>query len=262
MVICIVFLEYPRDRVTFTLFHLAFAKEDMTDSDIRGVSMGFEMSPIPPEKARGWKISIDGVEIKVSHLSIESGRFGKLVYGLRPEGYDSWVFYEPGGGGAVTLPFSYSETGDLLVGLLSEARPNMGPGLHLCVVGGFKELNESHAQAQARETDEEAGIGHLESIKLEGLPYNSNRWMFVADVSQNEGVHAWGIHVPFSWLVSNGDQSYSFAMVMGENADRLGKAKNVVFFPWRVATKKTADALAHAAILQLLAMQQENGHIP
>ncbi|MBP9732377.1 MAG: NUDIX hydrolase [Candidatus Magasanikbacteria bacterium] len=224
--------------------------------------MSFEMAPIPPAKARGWKVLVDGVEATPSQVSFES-KFGRFVYGLRPEGYDSVAFYEVGGGGSVTLPFSYnSKTGELLVGLVPEVRPNMGPGLHLCVVGGFKEPNESHAEAQAREADEEAGIGHLESIKLEGLPYNSNRLMFVADVSQNEGVHAWAIRVPFSWLVSNGDQSYSFAMITGENADRLGKAKNVVFFPWRVATKKTADALAHAAILQLLAMQQENGHIP
>lgn len=261
MVICVVFLEHPRNRATFTLFCPAFAKKDMTDSDIGGVRMSFEMVPIPSGKTPGWKLKIDGVEAAASFIELES-KFGKLVYGLRPEGYDSWVFCEPGGGGAVTLPFSYDRDGRLLVGLLPETRLNMGPGMQLCIVGGFKEPNESHAQAQGREADEEAGIGHLESIKLEGLPYNSNRLMFVADVSQNEGVHAWAIRVPFSWLVSNGDQSYSLAMIAGENADRLGKAKNVVFFPWRVATKKTADALAHAAILQLLAMQQENGHTP
>lgn len=234
----------------------------MVDSDIRGVSMSFEMTPIPPEKARGWKFKIDGVEATASLIELES-KFGKLIYGLRPEGYDSWVFYETGGGGSVTLPFSYNaKTGELLVGLLPEARLNMGPGTHLCVVGGFKEPNESHVQAQAREAGEEAGIGHLESMELEGLPLNSNRLLFVADASQGEGVRAWGIRIPFACLAPNDDGGYHLINIQHSSADRLGKAKNVVFFPWHIATKKTSDALAHAAILQLLAMQRENGHIP
>ncbi|HRH23320.1 MAG TPA: hypothetical protein PK295_01670, partial [Candidatus Magasanikbacteria bacterium] len=132
MVICAVFLDYPRKWVTFTLSYPAFAKEDVADSDIRGVCMSFEMIPIPPEKVRGWKVSVDGVSLpNASFVVIESQRYGKFVYGLRPEGYDSMVYIEPGGGGSVTLPFSYnSKTGELLVGLLPASRPNMGPGMH------------------------------------------------------------------------------------------------------------------------------------
>ena len=90
--------------------------------------MSFEMIPIPSEKVRGWKVSVDGVSLpNASFVVIESQRYGKFVYGLRPEGYDSMVYIEPGGGGSVTLPFSYNSKAGELLGVDRFRR------IHMCI---------------------------------------------------------------------------------------------------------------------------------
>ena len=259
MLVYLVFLGYPRKWVNFTSSYPAFAKEGVTDSDIRGVSMSFKMSPIPRDMNQDWEVTIDGVRILTSFIQVKNDRYGEFTYGLRPEGYPSWVFHEVGGGGAVTLPFTFNKDGDLLVGLLSEYRPNMGTGTHLCVVGGMKDPNETHAQAQTREAEEEAGLGDLEVLELEGVPSNSNRLFWVADLSAGEGVHAWCMRIPFEWLTSDEEGLYRITRADTEAMkQRLGKARSVVFMHWHVAAKKTADVFARAAILQLLAMHHEN----
>ena len=56
------------------------------------------MNQIPQEHVRDWSVLVDGKEKRVGIIEIDS-KFGKLTYGLRPEGYDGWVFREQGGGG-------------------------------------------------------------------------------------------------------------------------------------------------------------------
>ena len=128
--------------------------------------MKFEVGPIPPDVNTGWNVTIgkDGT-VKIS------SKFGTLYYGFRPEGYDGWVFAENNGGGAVTLPYTYDENGNLLIGLILENRANMG-GEVLCVIGGFVDPQETHYQAQVRESQEEAGVDTALARELEGLPFN------------------------------------------------------------------------------------------
>ncbi|MDO8590476.1 MAG: hypothetical protein Q7R65_00685, partial [bacterium] len=90
--------------------------------------MKFEIGPIPEGKKSGWTVLVNGklLPTPVQTVRLVSSRFGELMYGLRPEGYDSWVYREPQGGGEVTIPYVFTPEGELLVGLLREARANMG----------------------------------------------------------------------------------------------------------------------------------------
>ncbi|MDO8590550.1 MAG: NUDIX hydrolase, partial [bacterium] len=130
-----------------------------------------KVTAIPADKKRGWAVSVNGEESDIKIFEISS-RFGTLTYGLRPEGYDGWAFREAGGGGDVTLPFSFTPDGELLIGLLLESRANMGDQPVWCVIGGFIDAGETHEMAQAREAVEEAGIDARKAQILPGLPTN------------------------------------------------------------------------------------------
>lgn len=220
--------------------------------------MAFEMREIPEGKVRGWRTFVDGEERPVSTIQLVS-KFGTLTYGLRPEGYDGWVFREEGGGGAVTLPFTRTPKGELLVGLLLEKRANMGDKPVWCAIGGFVDPGETHKEAQAREAAEESGLDAVKAMILAGVPANSNRGFFVADASVDEGVHAYGMEIPFQWLdwldEKEEDDGGSFRLKDAALLAGHKKADEVRFFTWRVAIVRTPDALARSAIAQLLATE-------
>ncbi len=206
--------------------------------------MKFEVGPIPPGTSPGWTVTQgDGGTVEIS------SRFGTLSYGLRPEGYDGWVFAEHNGGGAVTLPYTYDKDGNLLIGLIEENRCNMGGYNVLCVIGGFVDPQETHDQAQVRESQEEAGVNTASARKLQGLSFNPNRAFFVADASKGEGIHAYAIRISFTQLTQN-DRGFGFAD--GVQCPSIKKPGAVIFLPWREAVKATPDGIALAAIARLL----------
>ena len=211
------------------------------------IDMKFTLDSIPEGKERGWVVRIDGEEVQVGHIELTS-TFGTLEYGLHPEGYDSWVFREAGGGGSVLLPYAIDETGELWVGLLKESRPHMG-GMVFCAIGGFKSPNESNRETQQREAWEEAGIDGIEATQLPGCGTNSNRVFFVAD-AQTEGTIAYALKLPFSLLRKADDEGLMLKDAALQNT--LNKPDDVRFFHWKHAARTTADAMARSAILQLL----------
>lgn len=212
--------------------------------------MFFQIGTIPEGHKRGWKVLIDGKEQKVGRIEISS-KFGTLTYGFRPEGYDGWAFLEQGGGGTITLPYTYTLDGELLVGLLLEKRPNMGDQPVWCAIGGFVDPGESHEQAQVREADEESGLSTAQAKEFPSMANNSNRGFFVADAGAHEGVHAYGLLMPFDWLEEEGGGN-SWKLKLNTHLDHK-KAGDVRFFRWRDAIRQCPDSLARAAIAQLLA---------
>lgn len=213
--------------------------------------MLFEMERIPKDKGRGWTVLVDGEERAVNKIEIKS-KFGTLIYGLRPEGYDGWTFREQGGGGAITIPYAYTPQGELLVGLLLEKRANMGDEPVWCAIGGFIDPGETHKQAQVREANEESGFNTMKTDELTGLRTNPNRAFFIADANANEGVHAYGLALPFDQLKSDG--GWNWKLKDTALLTSFKKANNVRFFRWREAILRSPDALARSAIAQLLAM--------
>jgi len=211
--------------------------------------MPFEMNQIPEDKRRGWTVLVDGEERKVGLVEIRS-KFGTLMYGMRPEGYDGWAFREQSGGGAVTVPYTRTPEGEILVGLLLEQRANMGDKPVWCTIGGFVNPGELHQQAQARETAEEIGLDVAKAKELAGMATNANRAFFVADANAGEGVRAYSLSLPFGWLEADGE---SFKLKDAALLSGFKKAGELRLFPWRNAVGLSADALARSAIAQLLA---------
>lgn len=211
----------------------------------------FEMGQIPEGKGRGWTVLVDGEERRVGKVEITS-RFGTLTYGLRTEGYDGWAFREQGGGGAVTVPFARTPGGELLVGLLLENRPNMGDQPVWCAIGGFVDPDETHAHAQARKAGVETGLDTAKAEELGGMATNANRAFFVADANASEGVRAYSLEIPFDWLEPDGGDCFKLKDTAPLLAS-FGKASGIRLFRWRNAIRRSPDALARAAIAQLLA---------
>ena len=213
--------------------------------------MKFQIVPIPKGSKRGWKVLVDGDEVQACMVELVSERHGRLVYGLRPEGYDGWAYYEPGGGGGATVPFVRHPDYGLLIGLVRESRPNMGDGPVFNLIGGFVDSGEKHAAAADREREEETGITGAQSIELEGAPANSNRAFWVTDLDKDEGLHVRGVELPHTMLELCGE-TMVFQLKEGHGID-MKKAADVRFFRWKDAVRTTPDALARAAIAQLLA---------
>lgn len=212
--------------------------------------MSFEVQEIPAGHPRGWTVLVDGNETSVKKIELVHSKIGSFTYGLRPEGYDGPSVRLLGGGGSVTLPYARSPEGHLLVGLLLENRPNLG-GPTLCAMGGFKDPNETHEQAQRREAGEESGLDTARAMPLEGLPTVADRLFWVADASKDEGVHAYGLEIPFGWLQSDGE-NYRIAHATTTVGPK--KAENLRFYHWKTAVQRTPCSYARSAIAQLLAM--------
>lgn len=150
----------------------------------------------------------------------------------------------------MTVPYARTPEGELLVGLLLEKRANMGGEPVWCAIGGFVDPGESHDKAQAREANEETGLDSAKAEELAGMNTNANRAFFVADANAGEGVHAYGLSLPFGWLEMDGE---SYKLKDAALLSGFKKASDVRLFPWRKAIGRSPDALARSAIAQLLA---------
>ncbi len=211
----------------------------------------FSMSPLEDETKRGWQVLADGEEIHPKLLQLVS-KYGTLTLGVRPEGYQSWCWKEAGGGGAVTILFSYSPEKKLYVGTVPEDRPNLG-GVRLCAIGGMAESGRTKAELQQVETEEEAGVDTAKAVLL-SAPKVNDRLFFIADAQEDEGVHFYAFELPFEHLVENSDESYRLrpdASVIDPERDR--KREGLVFWPWYQAVHQSPDILVSAAVGLLLA---------
>jgi 8-oxo-dGTP pyrophosphatase MutT (NUDIX family) len=219
---------------------------------VPGKTMNSKVTPVPDDLPdnKCWDVTVKrSPSGRASEVTIESERHGTVSYGLRDGLYPSWVFREVGGGGAVTLPFVKDPNGKVLIGLLLEDRPNMG-GKRWCIPGGFIDPGETHVEAGMRETLEEVGVFQPPVLELEGPPINPNRAFFDADPSKGEGVRAFGMELPYAWLVP-GEQG-TFHLADGIQVG-VKSPKNLTFFTARDAIHVTGDGFAAMAIGKLLA---------
>lgn len=214
----------------------------------------FEVKDIPMGRERGWKVLINGEEHRVKKVEITS-KYGTLTYGLRPEGYDGLTLHVPGGGGSVTLPYTVSPYGELLVALVHEQRDNLSDKPVWCAIGGFVDPGESHSDAQVRKTAEEAGLDSVTASPFTGPPIVADRLFFVADILAGEGNHLYSLNVPFSMLEFDkaGKEVKSWKIKNSALLKGFRNGDAVRFFDWRDAVRITPDSLALSPIAKLAA---------
>lgn len=212
--------------------------------------------PLPEGVRSNWRLAVNGEPVsEVRHVVLDHPAFGTLSYGLTAAGYDGWTFHEPGGGGAVIVPFVRGERG-VLVGLIEQSRPHQG-GRVLQVPRGFIDPGESHAEAARRELLEEMGIGGNATLaELPGEPANPNSTFFET-AAPGEGVRFFGLEVPRASVVGGPARMTFAAGVVDASrrarrqrlAEQIGVA---VFLPWREASR-LGDMFTVAGVARLLA---------
>ncbi len=206
---------------------------------------------LPPHVGEAdWQLWVDGTPVPCGSLQLTS-EVGYVTYGRHPRGYDTWWFRERNGGSGALLPVSRAPSG-WLVGLVEEERPNMG-GSRLCVLGGFRDAEESALCAAVREADEEVGlavpVGEVVGL---GAPVSPNRAFWIADRERGEGTALFVQAVDFRALVPAGPMRWTWV------AQRAAEQRGLVFLPWREAVASTADALALSAIVRWIATLGED----
>ncbi|MDX9970762.1 MAG: NUDIX domain-containing protein [Candidatus Gracilibacteria bacterium] len=206
----------------------------------------FEMT-MGVEGMGGWRVIINGHQVEAKHAQFVHDKYGRVVLGLRPEGFIGWAFFEPGGGGSVSIPFTKSPDGELLIALIKENRANMG-GSRWCAIGGYLTPGDTHQKTAERETEEEAGLVVSKPVSLPGLPGCINRATQVANPDEDEGVHGFAIEIPWG-LIEKTEEGYK--MAPGTISHK--RESEMRFFHWKDAIRLTADMLARGAISQLLA---------
>lgn len=181
--------------------------------------------PLSPNemKRRGWRIhSIQLVRDAngrvvlrrvpmddIVQLTIENPSHGTLVYGQTPAGYDSWNFHEAGGGGSVIIPYVLVKE-DIFIGVVKEARYNMGGDIWNCPRGGLNSSTESHLAAAQRELAEEVfqcetfDPTTCEVVELPGEPGNPLSTYF-ATLDPSEGCRYFATSFNEADIVQDGD---------------------------------------------------------
>lgn len=206
--------------------------------------MVFEIKPVRHSQMT-WEIRADGKVIRPRLLEFWS-EWGHLRLGLRPEGFHGWA-YKPGKGCVLTIPWSRTPVGEILVGMIHENRPNIEGGVW-SVPGGAVDAGESHEQAARRETAEEAGIDTKGAAKLPGVDVNADRMLYIMSEGDEWGMRAYALEIPTRLLeLSEGGRWLPKGGLI-----KHAKECELVFMPWREAILLSADALALSAIARLL----------
>jgi 8-oxo-dGTP pyrophosphatase MutT (NUDIX family) len=236
------------------------------------VQLPFEIDDIPLTKAaqkkRGYEVYVNGEEIKeVKSALFKQDKMGvEIRYGQRKEGYDGVVIRENGGGGAVTIPYTIDEGGQVYVGLVHEYRTTLG-GIVANVPRGFLDKGETHAQAARREIREETGYEALTG-KIEKLAsgLNPNSTYFDTSHSVKEGVQIFAIFIDPEYLEliarEDGTVSYAFPDHVQNGAeDRTAeRILGSTFLPLAEALE-SRDMFTSAAAGQLLVSLLKKGFI-
>ena len=208
--------------------------------------MTFEIKPVTPE-AMTWEVKADGKVIRPQLLTVSSP-YGVFTLGWRPENYHGWAF-KPGKGGAMTLPWSKAPSGDILVGLVHENRPNFGSKKVWCPLSGFIEIGESAKQAAARESMEEGGINVSHAVEVPGARINNDRMYYIMEEDDDWGMKVFSFEIPFPLL----EQVYYGMWRPQAGLISHKKESDLFFMRWQDAVRISEDGLALAGIARLTA---------
>lgn len=230
----------------------------------------YKVSPIPKEpeaqEKRGWRLELNGQEIKepIEVFSLRHTKMGvEIAYGQRQEGFDGPVLKEPGGGGAVTIPY-FMDNGELYVAMAEEARPTCTDGKPekvLNVPRGFLDPGQTHFETAKKELLEETGYEPIERriVELPGKPMNPNSTFFVT--GHDKGVRMYGVRVydfeinETNPAVNPTDREYQFDKSVLKPTSKVGeKISGSKFVHWTKAVQEI-DMFSAAAVARIQASQ-------
>ena len=231
----------------------------------------YKVSPISKEleaqAKRGWKLEVNGNEFEgpIETVRLFNSRMGvELLYGQRPEGYDGPVLKEPGGGGAVTIPY-YIHQGNIYIGVVEEARPTCTDGNTiervLNVPRGFLAPGETHFETAKRELAEEVGYEPIEKriVQLNGKPQNPNSTFFVT--GKDKGVKMYGVKLQDNELYmvkdsqDSSEKEFQFNKEIIKPTSRMGeRIGGSKFIHWTKAVSQI-DMFTVAGVARILANQ-------
>lgn len=219
------------------------------------------------EQKHPWLLEVDGQPVPFKERVLFTNPQHGVAVGLGVRHREGWV--GPGiaeKGGVITIPYSFTNDGQLLVGLIQEKRPNLVSDaientMVFDAVGGMVDPGESHEQASSRETVEEAGF----TVKLEELPGFTtwNRLYNYCELDTGRGVlKRYVMEIPFAELVRR-ESGEGYVFGPGALAKyKLNKTKEMpalVFFDWVRAAEITPDLIAHGGFIGLLAKLRREG---
>lgn len=180
---------------------------------------------------------------------------------MSPQGFDTWGWREPGGGGSAVVPYAFCK-GELLIGLALQRRPNQG-GNVLNLPRGFLDPGESHFEAAKREFEEEIGMdpSKLRFKRLLGEPKNPNSTFFETP-GDGDGVKFFAIHFHSKSLEPASDGG---GMVFRKDSLKVSSAVKQAkldedilgsrFLPYEQAVS-VADMFTSAGIALLIAQER------
>lgn len=238
----------------------------MSEYSSNKTKIPYEITPIPEGHERGWTLFIDGEEIVAKEFSLINEAYGAaLEFGLRAEGYDGFVIRERGG--SVTLPYTVSPDGQILVGLIDECRPTNGELLTQNAPRGMANIGEGRAQTAARELAEETGYNITQGIELNELAsdVNANSTHFDISRPENEGTAFYSLSIPADHLElrhdDDGSVYYAFPERTQETAEDASTEKifGSRFVPLHQALK-SKDMFTGYAVGQLLGELLRDGN--
>lgn len=216
--------------------------------------MDFKITSIPDDTQTDWKVYINGNSepLRVRSITIRS-KFGEVAYGMRPEGYDSVVFFHPEGQDVICLPYCLTPDGDLLIGLIKELRLNISDKPAYNAIGGQREPGETKEKAVIRETQEEAGVEANDARILQGMPSVQDRLLFSDDIDGGQGTATFAVEIPFNSLKPAGTDDDGDTYYVHKDDLPEDREADIHFLAWRSAIWQTPDAVTRAGIAQLLA---------
>lgn len=225
-----------------------------TPSPEQAPKVPYELGEIPEDANRGWKLEVNGQEVpEVTSAVLSHAKMGlELKYGRHPAGYDVWNFHEPGGGGAIAVPYAVMSDGQILLGTVSQNRPAAG-GVIRELPRGFKEPDETHDQAVVRETSEETG-SEVEASRFVMLGKEKNpNTAFFNTSGEGEGLRFYGYMVHPNELEEVQDDSGTYfrykqdlleaAQARGDGTEKILGSR---FVPLREAVQDSHDLMTSA----------------
>jgi len=216
------------------------------------------LKELPLGRLPGWQLFVDGKEVgaRVVELLSEYALFRWGFNGV----YDTLGIEEPGGGGAVLVPYFVDADGMLWIGVVKQPRPYQSEEPVLNLPRGFMNPGETHFETAIREDSEEIGSGEESRITLlDGEGGNPNSTFFItvgtnADGSL-KGVRFYGVRFSKNEVETLNGVVYRFreGVVSAVTLD-AEKIMGTAFLPW-TDVAQLGCLMSNAGVARLTSMQ-------